>query len=162
MSSLHFIFLQKVVVLTYFHIFLVRELRFILKQVIWKMSCTCLLVRVIWIFFNLFLEHFIKDYDDNNRKMQYTFKSESYRSQVFYKYEIIFLHAMDIDGNTYLHLAAKKNQTKICKLLMKYDTEIITLLNKKGKPAREVAKDKDHTEVLNALKVEYDRAGMFS
>ena len=112
--------------------------------------------------FQFVLEHFIKDYDDNNRKMQYTFKSESYRSQVFYKYKTIFLHAMDIDGNTYLHLAAKKNKAKICKLLMKYDTEIITLLNKKGKTAREFAQDNDHTEVLNALKVEYDRAGMFS
>ena len=112
--------------------------------------------------FQFVLEYFIKDYDDNNRKMQYTFKSESYRSQVFYKYKIILLHAMDFDGNTYLHLAVKKNQAKICKLLMKYDTEIITLLNKNSKTAREVVKDNDHTEVLNALKVEYDTARMFS
>ena len=43
----------------------------------------------------------------------------------------MFLHAMDIDGNTYLQLAAQGNQAEICEIFLKYGTENITLLNKK-------------------------------
>lgn len=67
---------------------------------------------------------------------------------------------MDVHGNTYLHLAAERNQAKVCELLLKYDTEIITLLNKKGETARKIAKD-NHHDVLNAMKTEYEREGMF-
>ena len=107
------------------------------------------------------LKYFIKDYEDNNMKKQYALNGKSYSSQVFYKYKIIFLHAMDVDGNTYLHLAARGNEAKVCKLLLRYDTQIITLLNKEDKTAKEIAKDNGHKDVLNALKVEYERAGIF-
>ena len=107
------------------------------------------------------LKYFIKDYECNNIKKQYSLNGKSYSSQVFYKYKIIFLHAMDVDGNTYLHLAAKGNQATVCELLFRYDTEITTLLNKEDKTAREIAKDNGNKDVLNALKVEYERAGMF-
>ena len=107
------------------------------------------------------LEHFIKDYEYNNTRNQYTLNGKSYKSQVFYKYNTIFLHAMDNEGNTYLHLAAMKNQAKVCELLLKYDSELITLLNKKDETAGDIAKDKDsHKDVSNVLKVEYSRAGM--
>ena len=72
------------------------------------------------------LEHFSKDYEDNNIRNQDTLNGKFYRSQVFYKYKTIFLHAMDKDGNTYIHLAAVGNQANVCELLLKYDTEIIT------------------------------------
>ena len=52
------------------------------------------------------LERFTKDYEKNSTRNQHTLIGESYMSQVFYKYNTIFLHAMDNDGNTYLHLAA--------------------------------------------------------
>ena len=55
---------------------------------------------------------------------------------------------MDVDGNTYLYLAAKGNQAKVCELLLRYDTEITTLLNKKDKTARKIAKDNCHKDVL--------------
>ena len=117
-----------------------------------------------WGHFNIckfVLEYFIKDYEDNNIKNQYILHGKSYISQVFYKYKAIFLHAMDADGNTYLHLAAKGNQAKVCELLLRYDTEIITLLNKEDKTARDIAKEKGHKKVLNALKAEYERSGTF-
>ena len=107
------------------------------------------------------LEYFIKDYTDNNTRNQHTYNGKSYRSQVFYKYSTIFLHAMDVDGNTYLHLAAEGNHSKICELLLKYDTEIITLLNKKDETARNIAKSNGYNDVLDALKTEFDREGMF-
>ena len=66
---------------------------------------------------------------------------------------------MDKDGNTYLHLAAVGNQT-VCELLLKYDAEIITLLNRMDKTARDIPKDNSHSDVSNALKAEYDRTGM--
>ena len=66
---------------------------------------------------------------------------------------------MDKDGNTYLHLAAVGNQT-VCELLMKYDAQIITLLNRQDKTARDIPKDNSHSDVSNALKAEYDRTGM--
>ena len=50
---------------------------------------------------------------------------------------------MDKDGNTYLHLAAVGNQT-LCELLLKYDAEIITLLNRKDKTARDIPKEIIH------------------
>ena len=106
------------------------------------------------------LEYFIKDYKDKNTMKQYTLNGKFYSSQVFYKYKTIFLHAMDVDGNTYLHLAAQGNQAEICELLLKYDTEIITLLNKKDETARKIAKDNGYKDVLNALNVEYERSGM--
>ena len=106
------------------------------------------------------LEYFIKDYKDKNAMKQYTLNGKFYSSQVFYKYKTIFLHAMDVDGNTYLHLAAQGNQAEICELLLKYDTEIITLLNKKDETARKIAKDNGFKDVLNALNVEYERSGM--
>ena len=68
---------------------------------------------------------------------------------------------MDIDGNTCLHLAADGNHFKICEMLLKYDTDIITLLNKNDETARDVAMENSHKNVLNALKVQYDRSGMF-
>ena len=107
------------------------------------------------------LEYFIKDYRDENTRNQYTLSGRSYRSQIFYKYSTIFLHATDIDGNTYLHLAAEGNQAKICNLLLTYDTEVLTLLNKNDKTARDIARDNGYKAVLNVLKPEYDRAGMF-
>ena len=69
---------------------------------------------------------------------------------------------MDVDGNTYLHLAADGNQPKVCKVLLKYDTELTTLLNKKDETARDIAKKDDYKDVLNTLKVRYDRTGRLS
>ena len=105
------------------------------------------------------LKHFTEDYKYNNSKMQYALNGKSYRSQIFYKFDTIFLHAMDDKGNTYLHLAAEGNHAKVCELLLRYDTEIITLLNKKDKTARELAKINDHGDDFNALKAEYERIG---
>ena len=107
------------------------------------------------------LQHFAKDYHDNNSKNQHALYGNIYKSQVFYKYNTIFLHAMDIDGNTCLHLAADGNHFKICEMLLKYDTDIITLLNKNDQTARDVAMENSHKNVLNALKIQYDRSGMF-
>ena len=67
---------------------------------------------------------------------------------------------MDAQGNTYLHLAAAGNQQKICKLLLDYDTEFTTLLNKEGKTAREIAMESDFKDILNVLKAQYDREGI--
>ena len=106
------------------------------------------------------LEHFTKNFKVSNSRKHYTLDTKFYRSQVFYKYNTIFLHAMDANGNTYLHLAAKKNRAEVCKLLLKYDTEIMFLLNKKDKTARRIAEDNGHQDVLNALETEYERAGM--
>ena len=107
------------------------------------------------------LKHFTKDYKNNNIRNQHTLIGQSYKSQVFYKYNTIFLHAMDNDGNTYLHLAAGGNQAKVCKLLLKYDTDVITLLNKKDETAKKIAEERNHKEILMLLKAEYDRTGMF-
>ena len=49
----------------------------------------------------------------------------------------------------------------MCELLLKYDTEISTLLNKKDETARDIANKKDCQNVLNVLKTQYDREGMF-
>ena len=106
------------------------------------------------------LEYFIKDYKDKNSKKQFMLNGKSYRSQIFYKYDTIFLHAMDDKGNTYLHLAAQANHAKVCDLLLRHDTEIITLLNKEDQTAREIAKNNDHDDALNAMKAEYERKGM--
>ena len=105
------------------------------------------------------LKHFIKDYKDNNSKKQYMLNGKYYISQIFYLYDTIFLHAMDDEGNTYLHLAAEGNHAKVCELLLRYDSEIITLLNKKDKTARGLAKDYNHGDALNAMKAEYERIG---
>ena len=67
---------------------------------------------------------------------------------------------MDIDGNTYLHLAADGNQSEVCKLLLKCDTELTTLLNKKDETASDIAKKNDYKDVMNALKGHFDRIGM--
>ena len=71
---------------------------------------------------------------------------------------------MDNDGNTYLHLAAEGNQASVCELLLKCDTDIITLLNKKDESAKKkkekIAQDNGHKDVLNALKIEYEKTGM--
>ena len=107
------------------------------------------------------LEHFTKDFEEKNSRNQHTLISKSYVSQVFYKYNIIFLHAMDNDGNTYLHLAAAGNQAKVCELLLKYDTDVITLLNKEDKTAWNIAQVRFHKDVLTVLKAENDRTGMF-
>ena len=112
--------------------------------------------------FEFVLKYFTKEFKEYNTKKQYTLNGNSYRSQVFYKYDAIFLHAMDSDGNTYLHLAAEGNQAKACDLLLKYDTKydtITNLLNKKDETARKIAEDKNHIDVLNALKVEYKKIG---
>ena len=109
----------------------------------------------------LVLKHFLNDYTYNNSKKQYALNGKSYGSQIFYKYETIFLHAMDDRGNTYLHLAAEEDHVNVCELLLRYDTEIITLLNKKDEIAREIAKNNKHGDTLNALKAEYERIGMF-
>ena len=106
------------------------------------------------------LKHFMTHYEDSNTRAQYELNSKTYRSQVFYKYKCIFLHAMDVQGNTYLHLAAAGNQQKICKLLLDYDTEFTTLLNKEGKTAREIAMESDFKDILNVLKAQYDREGI--
>ena len=107
-------------------------------------------------------ESFKKDYDDNSRKDQYELYGKTYESQIFYKYNTIFLHAMDTDGNTYLHLAANGNQPKVCEIILKFDSEAISLLNKKDESARDIAEKNGYKDVLNALKVHYDRAGMFN
>ena len=106
------------------------------------------------------LDYFTIDYKYNNSIKEYTLNGTFYRSQVFYKYDTIFLHAMDSDGNTYLHLAAEQNQGKVCELLLRNDTEIITLLNRKDETALEIAERYKHEEVLNVLRKEYQRAGM--
>ena len=106
------------------------------------------------------LKHFMTHYEDNNIRAQYELNGKTYSSQVFYKYNCIFLHAMDAQGNTYLHLAAAGNQQKICKLLLDYDTEFTTLLNKEGKTARDIAMENDFKDVLNVLKAHYDREGI--
>ena len=106
------------------------------------------------------LKQFTKDYNENVMRNQHALIGQSYMSQVFYKYNTIFLHAMDNDGNTYLHLAASANQAKVCELLLKYDTEIITLLNKEDESAREIAQEKGHKDVLKVLEKEYNRTGM--
>ena len=106
------------------------------------------------------LKYFFKDYINNNSKNQYTLNGISYSSQIFYKYDTIFLHARDVDGNTYLHLAAEGNHAKVAEFLLRYDTEIITLLNKKDETAMKIAKNNSHGEVLNAMKAEYERKGM--
>ena len=105
------------------------------------------------------LEYFTKDYRYNNSRNEYVLNGKYYRSQIFYKYSTIFLHAMNVDGNTYLHLAAEENHTRICELLLEYDTEIITVLNKNDESARDIAEYKQHKNVSNALKAEYDREG---
>ena len=106
------------------------------------------------------LKYFTKDYKDNNYRNQYALNSKFYKNQVFYKYNTIFLHAMDIDGNTYLHLAVGGNQSEVCKLLLKYDTELTTLLNKNDETASDIAKKNDYKDVMNALKGHFDRIGM--
>ena len=68
---------------------------------------------------------------------------------------------MDVDGNTYLHLAAAGNQPKVCELLLKHDLGFITLLNKSDETARDIAKKYDHKDVLQVLKAHFDRIGMF-
>ena len=108
------------------------------------------------------LGYFVKDYHDKNTKNQHELFGNSYRSQIFYKYNTIFLHAMDIDGNTYLHLAADGNQANVCEILLKYDIESITLLNKKDETARDIAEKNDYKDVLKTLKPQYDKAGMIS
>ena len=108
------------------------------------------------------LEYFVKDYHDKNTKSQHELFGKSYRSQIFYKYNTIFLHAMNVDGNTYLHLAADGNQSKVCEILLKYDIESITLLNKKDETARDIAEENDYKDVLNALKSQYDKTGMMN
>ena len=67
---------------------------------------------------------------------------------------------MDVNGNTYLHLTADGNNSEVCELLLKYDTEVITLLNKKDESARDIAKKNDYIDVLNVLKRHYDRTGL--
>ena len=109
---------------------------------------------------NFVLEYFTRDYKDNNSRNQYTYYGIYYSSQIFYKYNTIFLHAMDVNGNTYLHLAAEGKNSKVCELLLKYDTEIITLLNKRDETSMNIAEDNCDQNVLNTLKAEYDRAGM--
>ena len=107
------------------------------------------------------LNKFMEDYKLNNSKKQYALNGKSYRSQIFYKYDTIFLHAMDNNGNTYLHLAAERNHANVCELLLRYDTEIITLLDKQENTARELAEIYGHDDALKALKAEYERIGMF-
>ena len=77
------------------------------------------------------LDYFTNDYKDNNTRKGYMLNGKSYWNEVFYQCKTIFLHAMDVNGNTYLHLAADGNNSEVCELLLKYDTEVITLLNKK-------------------------------
>ena len=106
------------------------------------------------------LKYFIKDYSDKNASKQYTLYGKLYKSQIFYEYDTIFLHARDVDGNTYLHLAVEGNHDKVCELLLRYDTEIISLLNKEDQTAMDIAQKNSHVDVLNALKAEYERKGM--
>ena len=108
------------------------------------------------------LEYFFNDYEDNTTKNQHVLNGKSYTSQVFYKYNTIFLHAMDIYGNTYLHAAADGSHDKICELLLRYDAAITDLLNKKDETARDIAKKKNSKDVLNILKAHYDKTGIFS
>ena len=107
------------------------------------------------------LEYFAKDFNDNNIKKQYALDGKLCTSQIFYKYDTIFLHAMDVDGNTYLHLAADANQFRICELLLKYDIEVTTLSNKRDDTAMDIAQENNHEDVLNVLKGHFDRTGNF-
>ena len=45
--------------------------------------------------------------------------------------------------------------------ITEYDTEIITLLNKKDETAKEIAAKNGYEDVLSVLKAQYDRVGMF-
>lgn len=105
------------------------------------------------------LKYFIKDYKDNNSRNQHALHSRFCASEVFYKYSAVFFHAMDADGNTYLHLAADGNQSNVCELLLKYDTGYINLCNKNDETARDIAKKKNYKDVLRSLKAHYDRTG---
>ena len=67
---------------------------------------------------------------------------------------------MDVDGNTYLHLAAAGNKDKVCELLLRYDKEVLDLLNKEDKTARDIGGNNRFMNVLDVLKTEYERAGM--
>ena len=83
-----------------------------------------------------------------------------YSSQIFFKYKVIFLHAKDENGDSYLHCAARGKQAAVCKLLLKYDIDV-TWLNKKDETARDIAMQYKHEEVLKALKLKYEKPGMF-
>ena len=107
------------------------------------------------------LEYFIKDFKENNARNQYTLNGRYYKSQIFYKCNTVFLHAKDVDGNSYLHLAAETNQSKIFQLLLKYDTVVLSLSNKGNKTAMDLARDNCHEDILILLKPECDRAGLF-
>ena len=61
------------------------------------------------------LKHFAKDCHNNNSKNQHVLYGNIYKSQIFYKYNTIFLHAMNVDGNTCLHLAANGISIKFAK-----------------------------------------------
>ena len=107
------------------------------------------------------LGKFTKDYEENSTKNQYALNGRCYKNQIFYKCNTIFLHAKDVDGNSYLHLAAEANQAEICQLLLQYDTDTLHLSNKNNKTAMDLARDYRHEDVLTLLKPEYDRAGIF-
>ena len=109
----------------------------------------------------LVLKNFVKDYGEKNNKNQHALYGKSYRSEIFYKYSTIFLHAMNAEGNTYLHVATDGNHLKVCEILLKYDIEIITLSNKKDETAKDIAVRTRYKDVLSVLKAQYDRAGMF-
>ena len=106
------------------------------------------------------LKYFTKDYEENNSRNQHTLHGRYYASEVFYKYSTIFFHAMDVDGNTYLHLAADRNQSNVCELLLKYDTDLTTLYNKNDEAARDIAKKNNYEDVLRSLKAHYDKTGI--
>lgn len=64
------------------------------------------------------LEYFTEDYDEKNSKNQHALYGKSYRSEIFFKYNTTFLHAMNDEGNTYLHLATIGNHSKVCEILL--------------------------------------------
>ena len=106
------------------------------------------------------LKEFAKDFELYSKKEQYALNGKLCNSQIIFKYKVIFLHAKDENGDSFLHCAARGNQAAVCKLLLKYDIDV-TWLNKKDETARDIAMQYKYEEVLEALKLKYEKPGMF-
>ena len=105
------------------------------------------------------LNQFTRDFESNNKNKQYALDGELYDNKIFFKYDIIFLHAKNEDLDSYLHCAARGKHAKVCKLLLNYDIDV-TWLNAKDETARDIAMQNKDEEILEVLKSKYERAGM--
>ena len=105
------------------------------------------------------LNQFTKDFESNNKNKQYALDGELYDNKIFFKYDIIFLHAKNEDLDSYLHCAARGKHAKVCELLLNYDIDV-TWLNAKDETARDIATQNKDEEILEVLKSKYERAGM--